>query len=415
PFFFAPSADRRATLTTGSIFAPGRIPRSGMNVASRDSLARPWDVHAERLLECTDCHSSVNNPAHFAESSETRPQHLRYDARRMDIGEYLLQPSHEFARGRSAQTTARRDLDDSMRRCESCHQAEAAHDWLPYRDRHLMGLQCEACHVPEQFGTTLANIDWTILDRDGEPIRRYRGTTGDPDDPRTLVEAYRPVLLPRADASGQTRLTPHNLVTSWFWVDGSTGAPVSRKRLEHAFLTGDGFHSSMLKALDATGDGKVSASEQGLYNPHQVNVLAARLEEVGVSDPQIRGEIQPFGTHHGVATGRWATRDCRSCHGEGSRTTEEFWLADFAPGGVMPEPVGDSGVEFAGELKISECGHVVYQPDPKLAGLYLFGTSRAAWADSIGRLTVLLVLAGVFLHAGLRLILAQASRREERS
>jgi hypothetical protein len=350
PFFHAPDPDRRQTLTTGSIFAPGRIPRSGMNVAARDSLARPWDVHAGRLLECADCHPSTNNPAHFSESTDTRPEHLRYDARRLDIGEYLQRPSHEFARGRSAQTPARRELDDSMRRCEDCHQASAVHDWLPNRDRHLMALQCEACHIPAQYGTTLASIDWTVLDAGGEPIRRYRGTNGDPEDPRTLVEGYQPVLLPRPDASGQTRLAPHNLVTSWFWIDGITGAPVARDVLEEAFLTDDGLHPSLLAALDATGDGEVSELEQGLFSPHQMQLVAKRLEELGVADPQIRGEIQPFGVHHGVATGKWATSECRSCHGEDSRLTAEFWLADFAPGGAMPEPVGDSGLVFAGEF-----------------------------------------------------------------
>jgi hypothetical protein len=413
PFFHGPDADRRQTLTTGSIFAPGRIPRSGMNVASRDSLARPWDIHAERLLGCTDCHPSVNNPAHFSESTETRPEHLSYDARRLNIGDYLKRPSHALARGRSAQTTARRDLDDSMRRCEDCHQATAVHDWLPYRDRHLAGLQCEACHIPAQYGATLANVDWTVVDERGEPIRRYRGTTGDPSDPHTLVEGYRPVLLPRSDANGQTRLAPHNLVTSWFWVDGTTGIPVTRETLEEAFLTSDGLHPSLMSALDATGDGEITGLEQGLYGPHQTAIVARRLEEVGVADPRIQGEIQPYGTHHGVATGKWAIRDCGSCHGEESRLTEEFWLADFAPGGVMPEPVTDSGLEFAGSFDISECGHVVYQPDPDLAGLYLVGSSRIPWIGRLGKLTVVLVLAGIVLHAGLRFVLASARHRRE--
>lgn len=410
-FFLAPSARRRETLTTGSVFAPGRIARSGMNVAGRDSLARPWDVHAERLLECTDCHSSVNNPAHFAESTETRPAHLRYDARRVDIGEYLLRPSHEFVRGSSAQTPSRRDLDDTMRRCEDCHQASAAHDWLPYRDRHLEGLQCEACHVPQQFGAALASIDWTLLDEEGEPLRHYRGVDGDPDSPQTLLEGYRPVLLPRADADGRARLTPHNLITSWVWTDGENGAPLSRATLERAFLVDGTLHPSVRAALDATGDGEISASEYGLYSPHQVSAIQARLREVGVADPRIRGEVQPFGTHHGVATGAWATRDCGTCHGAGSRATEEFFLADYAPGGVLPVPVADAGVEFAGTIALSECGHVVYQPDARLAGLYLFGASRIDWIERLGQLTVILVLAGIVLHGGLRLVLATGRRR----
>ncbi|MBI5289345.1 MAG: hypothetical protein HY873_10290, partial [Chloroflexi bacterium] len=34
----------------------------GVNLAGKDLLARSWDIHAERGLDCVDCHFSLNNP-----------------------------------------------------------------------------------------------------------------------------------------------------------------------------------------------------------------------------------------------------------------------------------------------------------------------------------------------------------------
>ena len=54
---------------------------------------------------------------------------------------------------------------------------------------------------------------------------------------------------------------------------------------------------------------------------------------------------------------------------------------------------------------------MVFRPDPELAGLYLFGTTRIPWINHLGKLTTALVLVGIILHAGLRIVLARARRR----
>jgi hypothetical protein len=90
---------------------------------------------------------------------------------------------------------------------------------------------------------------------------------------------------------------------------------------------------------------------------------------------------------------------------------EDFVLADFAPGGVLPTLVGDGGVDMPGEVHTTNCGHVVVTPDPEIAGLYLLGFSRAPWVDRIGVLAVLMVIAGVVLHGGLRVVLWAARRQ----
>jgi len=138
------------TATTGQVIAAGKISSSGINLAGKETLTRSWDVHAERGLTCTDCHYSLNNPTYY--QSDESPDHLAFDPRRLEIGEYLEKPDHNFARGQSAQTNIAAELKGSMRRCESCHDATANHaDWLPYTERHMAEIACETCHIPQTY------------------------------------------------------------------------------------------------------------------------------------------------------------------------------------------------------------------------------------------------------------------------
>jgi hypothetical protein len=84
--------------TTGQIISSQRISESGMNIQNKASLTRSWDIHAERALSCTDCHYSINNPV-YALPDKKAPEHLLFDPRTLDLGAYLKQPDHNFARG----------------------------------------------------------------------------------------------------------------------------------------------------------------------------------------------------------------------------------------------------------------------------------------------------------------------------
>ncbi|MCB1602871.1 MAG: hypothetical protein KDI66_22840, partial [Xanthomonadales bacterium] len=89
------------TATTGQVISAQRINQSGVNLSGKNELDHSWDVHAERQLQCTDCHYALNNPSHLSELQSTNPEHLVYDPRSLEIGEYLLRPDHNFARGQS--------------------------------------------------------------------------------------------------------------------------------------------------------------------------------------------------------------------------------------------------------------------------------------------------------------------------
>ncbi|MCA9982367.1 MAG: hypothetical protein KDD89_16090, partial [Anaerolineales bacterium] len=165
------------TLTTGQIVSPQRISDSALNVSNKADLSRSFDIHAERVLACTDCHYALNNPIYTQESDVTRPEHLIFDPRRLDFDAFLYRPLHQFAKGSSAQSNLAPEFDNTIRRCESCHTAVEgeSHAWLPYAERHMQTMACETCHIPEVYGPAQQTVDWTAVRLDGSPLAEYRG------------------------------------------------------------------------------------------------------------------------------------------------------------------------------------------------------------------------------------------------
>ncbi len=397
------SADRWSTITTGQIISPQRLSDSGMNLADKEELSRPWDIHAERLLQCTDCHYSVNNPMYYEESNALKPDHLIFDPRRVDIGEYLQRPLHQFARGNSAQGTIAPNLENTMRRCDSCHDTSQTHEWLPYQDRHMSALSCESCHIPQLYSSANEQHDWTVITLDSNATSECRGTAGgDVGEIGTLITGYTPVLLPRADANGTNSLSPHNLITTWLWVYGESERPVRLADLEAAYLENGDYHPGIMLRFDVDEDGVLSNEELRIDTPEKEEFVITRLTLLGLDNPRIVGEVQPYTVSHDVAAGEWATKDCTACHGDDSRVTEPIQIATYAPGGNTPEFVRDSNISFTGEIYTAEDGSLYYKPASVDQDIYILGHDSVGWVDWLGIALFIGVLLGVAAHGGLR-------------
>jgi thiosulfate reductase cytochrome b subunit len=401
------SPEQWSTITTGQIVSPQRISDSGMNISSKEEIVRSWDVHAERIIECTDCHYSLNNPVYFQEPAESRPDHLTFDPRRIDLGDYLYRPLHQFAKGQSVQSTAASEFDNTQRRCESCHSVEKSHDWLPYKDRHMGALSCETCHIPEMYAPSRQYEDWTVISPDGSPQTACRGIDQAGETfSSALVSSYTPTLLPRQNADGSTSLAPHNLITSWFWVYGDPERPVPRRDLEAAYLDGAGYHPGVLEVFDGNGDGMLDDTERVIDSDEKERLIAGRLEELGLERPHISGEIQPYSINHTVTHGEWATKECRSCHGTDSLVTRPTLLADRLPGGVLPTFVGGTSAAPDGApssaLYTTAAGELYYQIETEDEQLYVLGHDNVDLVDRIGSIILLGTILGVVVHGGLR-------------
>ncbi len=391
-----------STLTTGQIIAGQRISASGMNLAGKAELTRPWDVHAARQVKCTDCHFSLNNPIYFQESAATRPDSLAFDPRRLDFGEYLQRPLHDFAKGSTTQHTIAPELSDTMRRCDSCHNAADTHAWLPYSERHLNTLACETCHIPQVYAPALQSVDWTVLTASAEPRREYRGVDGDPQSAAALVTGFRPALLPRADVDGKTRLAPHNLITAWYWVYGEPARPVRLLDLQAAWGGAAGYPPEVVAALDSDGNGALTASELVLDTAAKQGVIANRLTALGLQNPRIVGDVQAYTISHDVTNGAWVTRECRACHGEKSLLTQSFTLAAAGPSGVTPALLTSGSAPLSGSLTRDANGALRYQLDTADHNLYIFGRSSISWIDWFGLLAFVGTLLAVVVHGSLR-------------
>lgn len=396
------------TATTGQVISSQRINESGLNLANKSDLARSWDIHAERALNCTDCHYALNNPAHYTEALGKNPEHLVYDPRRLEIGEYLQRPDHNFARGQSAQFTVAPELKGTMRRCDSCHDAQKTHsDWLPYAARHMEVVACETCHIPQLYAPAIQAVDWTVLQANGEPFTTCRGIEGE-NTVTDLVTGFKPVLMQRKNVDGDTLLAPYNLITSWFWIyDDARGntRPVRQVDLQAAYFEDGKYAPEILATFDMDGNGILDESELKLDSDAKVAVVKGRLQALGLKNPRIYGQVQPYSINHNVTRGDGVTSDCRACHNDQSLVTSPIQLASYTPGGVLPEFVKDANVAATGEI-VNHSEALYYWPATEKDGVYIFGHNRVAWVDWLGALFFVGVLLGVSGHAAMRYLAA---------
>lgn len=392
------------TATTGQVVASQRIDASGVNLAGKSALHRPWDIHAQRQLKCTDCHHALNNPAHVNHIQGTAPSHLRYDPRGLGIGDYLQRPDHNFARGQSAQVHVAPENTGTMRRCENCHDAMVGHQtWLPYVETHMAALACESCHIPKLYAPAIQSYDWTVVGADGAAQRSYRGVDGVPGDVRSLVTGFEPVLLKRMNMDGTSQLAPYNLITTFYWVYQDANGrkrPVRLQDLKAAYLDGGAYAPDIVAAFDSNHDGILSAAELRIDSPQKEAAIKARFARLGLQNVHIEGQVQPFSINHNVARGEFVLNDCQACHSARSRVTQGMQLAGFAA--VSPVFNANNNVSGSGDLIRRGNGELFYQPVLDRDGFYVFGSSRLDWVDGLGALAFLGALLGVTVHGGIR-------------
>jgi predicted CXXCH cytochrome family protein len=113
------------TLGEGAIVSPQRMADSFLDLEGKATLASPWDVHAAKLVDCVACHYASNNPIR-TDAKQGSLHSLTADPRRLSTAEFLVRPDHRLAR----------------RDCRACHDPARAHDFLPYRSRHMTVLAC---------------------------------------------------------------------------------------------------------------------------------------------------------------------------------------------------------------------------------------------------------------------------------
>ena len=327
------------TEKTGQIFSAQRISLSGMNLKNKDQLARAWDVHAERLVQCGDCHYSRGRPARLAGNP---------------------------AIPASAQTGEKR------RRCESCHGLSDTHNWLPEKDRHMKAVSCESCHVPKLYMAAQQLLDRTVVRLDHKPQVFYRGVEkGRIENPTTAyIESYKPLVLIGESVDGGDKLIPYNLVAEWFWVDAETNVRVPQDALRTAWTTDNKYRKDVLQTLDSNQDGQLSDAELRLDSIAGLQLIQRNLQHSGVSRPEIRGQIRSYHIHHNVTHGDLVNRDCSGCHEPAQDDQDAFELSPYLPGNVPPQEVVGEGLVLDGHWQQTDDGRLLFVRDQPLADGY---------------------------------------------
>ena len=363
------------TRSGGSIFSPQDVETSFLNLSGKQDLIFPWDAHARKLLQCTDCHFAPNNPQRPGSQTDTTAG-LRGEPRRETLSEYLKQPDHRLA-------TAN---------CRTCHEPQRGHGFLPYPERHLQVVACESCHIPRQFGPAEQMVDATLLDESGSPLVEYRGVEGEPanlntayahgSEPALLAVAQQPgsitrILTLRPDspgnAGGTARLQARsNLVSRWYWTSGDSSEPVPREVLQQALMINGHYRPEVIAALDTNHDGRLDRCELKLDTESKRKTVERLLMAAGVKNPVIRSEVSTHRISHGVAAKSQALSDCLACHGPDSRLKDSVLLASWAPGAIAP--VWKSETPVPGLIEMQAGGKVVFKPESGLSqNLHVFG------------------------------------------
>ena len=388
----APGLAFTKTQGEGAIVAPQRMADSFLNLEGKAGLASPWDVHAAKLVGCVGCHYAANNPGRVDRKAASLV-YLTADPRRPSTSEFLLRPDHRLAE----------------QSCRSCHDALKAHDFLPYRERHMAVVACQACHLSAPMGPALEMVDATVVTAAGTPATRYRNVVRRPGEPlnAATIRSFRPLLVERVERDGVKRLAPVNPVSRFRWVSGLDRVEVPWRLVSQAFLEGPGYAPAILEAFDADHDGRLDEQELRLDNRAKTDLVANRLAASGVVQPSIEGILDPVPLAHGVPTRDRALRDCQGCHAGDSRLSEPFVIAGYLPGGTPPRPREGARVELAGLLETGADGALVLWRDREVApgSLHVLGHSRQGVTNTIGFLLFVATFLGVASHATARWVL----------
>jgi thiosulfate reductase cytochrome b subunit len=380
------------TLGEGAVVSPQRMADSFMNLEGKAGLASPWDVHAAKLVDCVACHYAGNNPSR-TDSKHASLRYLTADPRRLSTAEFLVRPDHRLAE----------------QGCRGCHDPLKAHEFLPYRSRHMTVLSCQACHLASPVAPAAELVDATVATPSGGPVVHFRNVEPRPGDTlnTAMVHAFEPLLVERVEADGVRRLAPVNPVSSYRWVSGPDRAEVPRSIVASAWLEGGGYAPAIMERFDANHDGRLDAQELRLDSRAKTTLVADRLRALGVLDPVIEGTLRAYPLAHGVPSRERALRDCDACHSAESRLSRSYLVAAYLPGGEPPRPEERSRVELAGLLAPAPGGGLALQrgPDATPGGLHVLGSTRQGLTNTLGFLVFLAVFGGVVAHGLMRFVL----------
>lgn len=392
------------TLHTGVIFSPQELANSAMNLKNKEDLHFPWDVHSHRQLDCIACHYIGNDPRYMGDI-ESPIRHLKYDPRHVKSpGEILKRPDHNL----------------QVSKCNTCHNPLNVHNSLPYKRKHMEALSCQSCHVPIIYGPALRSVDRTVLTIDGIPRIEFAGTDDSLTQGTSLntkyFTGYKPVLLPEkvnsnenqeGNHNGKYKISPFNLVTTWYWKSGKTNLPVEEQILKDIYFSAPGqYANDIIRIFDNDRDGNIAPGEILLNSDEKISFIKEKLKQKGILNPVIDGVIEAYPIDHGIFEVSHMNRKCVDCHATHSLLGEDILLSRNSPLGISPRFSSDFIPEKDGRIVRENDGRITFDRTEPGGGYYVLGHSRVKWLDKAGLWVFIICIVAITLHAFLRYIFA---------
>lgn len=362
---------RQGTLWSGQLMS-----QSQLDLEGKDHLNRPWDVHAARMLSCSDCHSPLSRAPQDTHAGGPTG-YLSHDPRQRGIAASLLQPDHRL---RTAN-------------CLACHTVDKAHAALPYAQRHLEKVACQACHVPSLHAPLLQEDDRSVLQPDGRTRQVWKAVEGGAGDAvnARYIHASTPLLLPYPNEGLPAQVQAVNLVLERRWIDRRSGEELPLETLQRAWQAG---HASGAGSAWQSADGSLSAAGQ--------TALAAELRKLAPGTPELQVQVKVQPIVHGIQGGSAVLRRCSACHGAGSRMSGDLPLeaTGYLQGARLVDAKGRAYPAHLAALKASPAGLWVQRSVGD--ALALPGQGRNTWSTVLGFIFFVLTVAGVIGHAAWR-------------
>lgn len=369
----------------GTVFAAGHLNESALNYEDKETLSYPYDVHAARGLNCSDCHFEEKaGKRHLAVDPDAN--HLIWDPRKLN----------------HAATIPENGTHLGSADCSACHNIDSTHQNLPFRDRHMAKVSCQACHIPQLDLPALRIVDRTVTDADRQPLRRFTSLGDAPDlTNQTLpVRPARPLLATSAEHDG--KIVPFNAVIRFAWED-ENGQPVDENLVAAIFQSDDGNPpADVMERFDANRDDQLDSDELTLNTQAKYDFVRAALMNAGVASPSIRMDVSRHIISHGVKQGKRALSQCDSCHSSEGHMAQPTTLAGSVPVKFSQQDNDPSGLP-SGTLVQRE-GALIYDPAPAMKGVHLFGAT-ARMTSVLGLLLFIATLGGIGTHALVRFVL----------
>lgn len=384
------------TQQTGIIMASQDLFDSALNLEGKEQLHFPWDVHVRRQLDCTACHFIGNDPR-FCGNLPADLGHLKMDPRKIKSpGEVLKRPDHRL------KTAA----------CTCCHEPLAIHQSLPYSQRHMEVLSCQACHVPSVHGPAFRSVDQTVSTADGKARIEFQGLDNNENFHQSLntkfLHGFIPSLFPHINPNPNDRrnrlISPFNFVTYWYWRSAKTQENIPFNTIKKAFLNDSGYRPEILHLLDKNKDQAIDNQELQLDTEEKIHQVKANLENLGVEEPEITGTVQAYRINHGIRNTTHMKQDCSYCHGHPANFNQPLLLSSTSPSGIVPSLAPSTLPFINGTITRDHSGAIILSRNLEIPGYYIPGHSRNRTLDSIGLWIFILAILAILFHAGFRWI-----------